>query len=42
MVLDEADLPEIILSLNGAFVWLQDGNGWKEFGDMKLNGSKVV
>ena len=42
MVLDEADLPEIILNLSGSFVWLQDGNGWKEFGDLKLCGSKVV
>ena len=42
MVLDEADFPEIILNLSGSVVWLQDGNGWKEFGDMKLWGSKVV
>jgi thiamine biosynthesis lipoprotein len=42
MVLDEADLPEIILNLSGSFVWLQDGNGWKEFGDLKLCGSKVA
>jgi thiamine biosynthesis lipoprotein len=42
MVLDEADLPEIILNSSGSFVWLQDGNGWKEFGDLKLCGSKVV
>jgi thiamine biosynthesis lipoprotein len=42
MVLDEADLPEIISNLSGSFVWLQDGNGWKEFGDLKLCGKKVV
>jgi thiamine biosynthesis lipoprotein len=42
MVLDEADLPEIILNLSSSFVWLQDGNGWKEFGDQKLYGTKVV
>ena len=42
MVLDEADFPEIILNLSGSFVWLQDGNGWKEFGDQKLCGSKVA
>jgi len=42
MVLDEADLSEIILNLSGSFVWLQDGNGWKEFGDQKLYGTKVV
>ena len=32
MVLDEADLREIILNLSGSLVWLQDGNAWKEFG----------
>jgi len=42
MVLDEADVPEIILKLSGSFVWLQDGDGWKEFGDQKLYGIKVV
>lgn len=42
MVLDEADIPEIILNLSGSFVWLQDGNGWKEFGDQKLCGTKVA
>jgi thiamine biosynthesis lipoprotein len=42
MVLDEADLPQIILNLSGSFVWLQDGNGWKEFGDQKRYGIKVV
>jgi thiamine biosynthesis lipoprotein len=42
MVLDGADLPETILNVNASFVWLQDGNGWKEFGDQKLWGNKVV
>ena len=42
MVLDEADLPEIILNLRGSIVWLQEGNEWKEFGDLKLCGNKVV
>ena len=42
MVLDEADLSEIILNLSGSFVWLQDGYGWKEFGDRKLCGAKVA
>ena len=42
MVLNEADLPETILNVNASFVWLQDGNGWKEFGDQKLWGNKVV
>ena len=42
MVLDEGDLPEIISNLKGSFVWLQDGNGWKEFGDQTLYGTKVV
>jgi FAD:protein FMN transferase len=42
MVLDEADLPEIFLNLSGSFVWLQDGRGWKEYGDQKLYGIKVV
>jgi len=42
MVLDEMDLSEIILNLSGSFVWLQEGNGWKEFGDQKLYGIKVV
>jgi thiamine biosynthesis lipoprotein len=42
MVLDEVDVPEIILKLSGSFVWLQDGNGWKEFGDQNLYGIKVV
>jgi thiamine biosynthesis lipoprotein len=42
MVLDEADVPEIILKLSGSFVWLHDGGGWKEFGDRNLYGIKVV
>ena len=42
MVLDETDLPEIISNLSGSFVWLQDGNGWKEFGDQRLCGTIVA
>jgi thiamine biosynthesis lipoprotein len=42
MVLDEAGLAEIIFSLSGSFVWLQDGKSWKEFGDLKLCGNIVV
>jgi thiamine biosynthesis lipoprotein len=42
MVLEEADLAEIILNLSGSFVWLQDGTGWKEFGDQNLCGTKVA
>jgi thiamine biosynthesis lipoprotein len=42
MVLDEAVLSEIISNVSSSVVWLRDGNGWKEFGDMKLWGSKVV
>jgi FAD:protein FMN transferase len=36
MVLDKAKVPDIILNLTGSFVWLQEGNEWKEFGDRKL------
>ncbi len=42
MVLEEADFPEILSNLRCSFVWLQDGNGWKEFGDRILYGIKVV
>jgi thiamine biosynthesis lipoprotein len=42
MVLDDVDLPEIITNMSGSVVWLQDGNGWKQFGDLKLCGSKIV
>ena len=41
MVLDEADLPETISKLSGSLVWLQDGNGWKEFGDQNRMGSRL-
>jgi thiamine biosynthesis lipoprotein len=36
MVLDDAEVSGIIQNLSGTFAWLQDGNGWKEFGDRKL------
>ena len=42
MVLDEADFPEVISNLSGSLVWLQDGGGWREFGDRKLRGTKIV
>ena len=42
MVLNEADLPEIILGLSGSFVWLQDGNGWKEFGNPAIQPTLTV
>jgi FAD:protein FMN transferase len=32
MVLNEADIPEIILNLSGSLVWLHDGHDWKELG----------
>ena len=32
MVLDEVDIPGILLNFPGASVWLEDGNDWKEFG----------
>jgi thiamine biosynthesis lipoprotein len=43
MVLDEADVHEVILNLIGSFVWLHDGREWKEFGvgnflELKLSG----
>jgi thiamine biosynthesis lipoprotein len=36
MVLDEADVPAVILNLSGSFVWLHDGHNWKELGDRRL------
>ena len=42
MVLDEAELSEIFLNQSGSFVWLQDGEEWKEFGDLKLWVDKAV
>jgi thiamine biosynthesis lipoprotein len=36
MVLDEVEIAGIIRDLSGTFVWLHDGNEWKEFGDQKL------
>jgi thiamine biosynthesis lipoprotein len=41
MVLDEADVADILSNLSGAFVWLLDGHEWKEFRDRKLPGIKV-
>jgi FAD:protein FMN transferase len=36
MVLDEADIRDIISDLPDSFVWLHDGCEWKEFGVQKL------
>jgi FAD:protein FMN transferase len=41
MALDETHIPDIILNLNDAFVWLHDGNEWKKFGRRKLSGIKL-
>jgi thiamine biosynthesis lipoprotein len=38
MVLDEADIPGIVLNLTGSFVWLDDGHEWKQFGTVKSIG----
>ena len=35
MVLEEADIPGIVLNLPGSFVWLDDGHEWKQFGTVK-------
>ena len=35
MVLDEATIADVILSLNNSSVWLHDGREWKQFGDRK-------
>jgi thiamine biosynthesis lipoprotein len=42
MVLDEADISNIILNLSGTFVWLYDGHKWSEFGDLKPLGIKAA
>jgi thiamine biosynthesis lipoprotein len=36
MVLDGAKIPDVILNLSGSFVWLRDGQEWKQFGDRIL------
>ncbi len=38
MVLDEADIPGVVLNLTGSFVWLDDGHEWKQFGTVKTIG----
>ena len=35
MVLDEAEVSAVILSLNNSWVWLHDGPAWKQFGNWK-------
>jgi thiamine biosynthesis lipoprotein len=35
MVLDEANVASVILSLNKSMVWLHDGREWKQFGNRK-------
>ena len=42
MVLDEANVANIILNLSDSFVWLHDGHEWKEFGGRKPSEIKVV
>ena len=36
MVMDEATIAEVTLSLNHSSVWLHDGRQWKQFGDQKV------
>jgi thiamine biosynthesis lipoprotein len=38
MVLDETEIPRVLSKMNGAVLWLQEGDGWKEFGELKLAG----
>jgi thiamine biosynthesis lipoprotein len=35
LVLDEADIASVILSLKNSIVWLHDGREWKQFGNRK-------
>jgi thiamine biosynthesis lipoprotein len=36
MVLDDTKIPGLVLNLSGSFVWLHDGQAWKEFGGRAL------
>jgi thiamine biosynthesis lipoprotein len=38
MVLDEANVSNVLLSLNDSSVWLHDGREWKQFGGRKRIG----
>jgi thiamine biosynthesis lipoprotein len=38
LILEEADIRDIISNLTGSFVWLHEGQEWKEFGDWNVGG----